>query len=118
MYKPKKIKKDKKGKKPGVVNGMKKFWASMTPAKKKKFCAERGKSLKKTLSEKTPEERSARMDKANVVYKKIMATPEGKAKQKSIALKNLSKVNNPVVKDLPRVNDYAGVITSSEYESL
>jgi len=90
----------------------------MTPAKRKKFCADRGKKRKEAYDRQTPKERRANLQKAYAGIAKKAATKEGKAAIRAFALKNLEKINNPVIRDLPRINDYAGNITFSEYESL
>lgn len=102
-----------------ISNTMKQFWASMTPAQKKKFCAKRAKSLKKTLKKLSPEEQKARMEKsARKGIRERLSTPEGRAAWGNRARKNLEKINNVVIKDLPRVNDYSGVITMSQMQEL
>lgn len=101
------------------IAGSKNFWASMTPAEKKKFCKKRAQTFKKTLAAMTSEEMKARMEKS--AYKghmKKLSTPEGRAAHIAMAKKNLEKVNNPVIRDLPRINNYAGVITMSQMKEL
>jgi len=97
---------------------IKRFWATMTAAEKKAFCKKRSNSLKKTLSKLNPEEQKKRLVHCHAGFKKRLSTKEGKAAFQDIARHARSFINNPVEKDLPRVNDYAGNITFSEYESL
>ena len=97
--------------------GLLKFFADMTPAQEKKFYAKRGKTLKKTNAKRSSESKKAQTTNARKVKAEIFATPEGKARLSAIFTKNLTH-NSIVIRDLPRINDYAGNVTFSEYESL
>jgi tRNA G18 (ribose-2'-O)-methylase SpoU len=99
--------------------GVRKFWASMTPEEKKIYCKKRAQTFKKTLAAMTPEEMKARMAKsAGKGRDKKLSTPEGKAAHIAVSKKNLEKINNRVIRDLPRINNYAGVITMSQMKEL
>jgi hypothetical protein len=77
------------------------------------------KTLKKTNAKRSPESKKAQTANAIKVKAEILATPEGKARLSAIFTKNLLRIHKTtVIRDLPRINDYAGNVTFSEYESL
>jgi len=99
--------------------GLLKFFADMTPAQEKKFYAKRAKTLKKTNAKRSSESKKAQTANAIKVKAEILATPEGRARLSAASTKNILKnKKTTVIRDLPRINDYAGNVTFSEYESL
>ena len=125
-----------------VSKGLKHFWASMTPEEKAEFCRKRkerqaeiyaNKSEKeklKTFKRKsrhsrrlmlalTKEEKESRQRNQLITRMRKLAelTPEQRAKRFAF-LKNIRKHPIKVITNAPRINDYAGTITFSEFESL
>lgn len=85
-------------------------WKSMSKKETEEFLTRRTKALREYWANLSPEKRAIRVERFKKVQRAFMKTPEGK----KVSIANLP--NNKVIRDLPRINDYAGVITMSEME--
>lgn len=106
---------------PAISEAMRKFWAKMPKAKKEKRNRKQSKSMKKVHALLTPEERKANTRKANETLRALHKDPVEKLRLLKINQAQVAKINDARVQefeDLPRVNDYSGIITASEMEKL
>jgi len=101
-----------------VRKGSKKFWNN-----KKRSAAVRKKMSQKKKeywSKKTKEERSEITRPMLEKYHELRKQPVFGKRMREISLRNLEKINGKkkIIKDIPRINTYSGVITSAQMESL
>jgi len=100
---------------------LKKYWANMGKAKKEALCKKRAKSLKKYLAGLSEEEMKARVKPANIKLTENWRNPKTRPKkveQNRKYFKMIHTAPSIEVDEVPRINDYSGVISMKDLESL
>ena len=99
--------------------GKKRWWNNLSEAKRKAHCRKRARSLKKYLKGLTPEEMQERVQSANETRRKQFQNPETRGSALKQPLANFKKINDrQIIEEVPRINDYSGVITESQMAEL
>lgn len=94
------------------------FWANTSKVKLKEMCKKRAESLKKYLNGLSKEELSARTAKASAKLLSLHKDSVEGPRLKAIDRKQAEKINNVVTEELPRINNYSGVISLKDLEAL
>ena len=96
----------------------KRYWAELSAKKRAKVCANQSKAKKAQFGALTKEELLNQTKAATAKIVSMFKDPLTRDRMVEHSIKNFSSVNNKVTAELPRINDYSGVISLSDMEKL